>query len=120
MDDLLKEICQCKLCALHLPNEPRPILSASPKSKIAIIGHSPGRVVHKLGTPWGDASGDRLRSWMVLPKNNFIKRIILPLYQWVFATLEPVNQATYHLEKNVLLNGMNKSFYDVQNYNWSS
>ena len=33
-------------------------------AKLLIIGQAPGTRVHESGTPWDDASGERLRDWM--------------------------------------------------------
>jgi len=71
MDQLLSDIHCCTLCAAHFQHETRPVLSAHPKSKIVIIGQAPGSVVHKTGIPWGDKSGDNLRSWLHVDKETF-------------------------------------------------
>lgn len=70
MKKLLEEIKKCQLCD-DLPLGPRPVLSAHPKSKIVLIGQAPGSVVHKSGIPWDDKSGDNLRDWMGLTKDDF-------------------------------------------------
>lgn len=64
MDKLIAEIKQCKLCLPSLAHGVNPVISASPKSKIVIIGQAPGSIVHKSGVPWEDKSGERLRAWM--------------------------------------------------------
>ncbi len=71
MKELLKEIKSCVHCAAHLPLGPNPVVSASPNSKIMIIGQAPGTVVHKSGVPWDDKSGDNLRSWLGIDKETF-------------------------------------------------
>lgn len=71
MDNLLQRIRACTECAAHLPHGPRPIVAASPESRIVIIGQAPGRKVHETGVPWDDPSGDRLREWMDLDDDTF-------------------------------------------------
>lgn len=71
MDKLLKEIRSCRVCADHLPFGPNPVLLASPKSRIAIIGQAPGTRVHKTGIPWNDPSGVLLRKWMQVNDSTF-------------------------------------------------
>ena len=71
MDALLKEIKQCDICLPHLSHGVNPVMSASPKSKIAIIGQAPGSIVHKTGIPWDDKSGERLRDWLGVSKDSF-------------------------------------------------
>lgn len=71
MKHLLAEIKKCTVCLHHLENGVNPVLSASPKSKIAIIGQAPGSVVHRTGIPWDDKSGERLRGWMNVDSDQF-------------------------------------------------
>ncbi|MFK7819645.1 MAG: uracil-DNA glycosylase family protein, partial [Planctomycetaceae bacterium] len=68
---LLSDIRGCTECESSLPHEPRPILAASEKSRILIIGQAPGRRVHESGVPWDDPSGERLREWMGISKDDF-------------------------------------------------
>lgn len=70
-NSLLKRIRACEACKLALPLGPRPIVQASPHSRILIIGQAPGLKVHESGIPWDDASGDRLREWMGIGKERF-------------------------------------------------
>ena len=69
MKELLQEIHSCKVCAHKL--SPRPIVDASSKSKILIIGQAPGSVVHRTGVPWDDKSGENLRNWMGISNDDF-------------------------------------------------
>ncbi|HPF89045.1 MAG: uracil-DNA glycosylase family protein [Flavobacteriales bacterium] len=71
MKKLLADIRACAVCAKHLPLGPRPILAASPRSRIVIIGQAPGRLVHGSGMPWDDKSGDNLRTWLGVTKEQF-------------------------------------------------
>ena len=69
--NLLDQISKCTICASDLPYGPRPVVQASPKSKIAIIGQAPGRRVHESGVPWDDPSGNRLREWLNVDNATF-------------------------------------------------
>lgn len=71
MRQLLTEIRACTVCASHLPGSPRPILQAGNTSRIVIIGQAPGRRVHESGVPWDDASGQRLRQWLGISRQQF-------------------------------------------------
>lgn len=66
---LLGEIRACRACAL--PHEPRPVLRASARARILIVGQAPGRRVHETGLPFNDPSGDRLRTWMGIDRETF-------------------------------------------------
>lgn len=71
MKELLSQIRACTVCLSQLENGVRPVVAASKGSKIAIIGQAPGSVVHASGVPWDDKSGERLRSWMGVNKDQF-------------------------------------------------
>ncbi len=71
MKQLLKEIKACTICKDVLGHGPNPVLAATSKSKIAIIGQAPGRVVHQSGVPWDDKSGQRLREWFGVTDYQF-------------------------------------------------
>ena len=47
------------------------VFSVDSASKIVIIGQAPGRIVHKSGIPWDDKSGDNLRKWLNVSKEEF-------------------------------------------------
>ncbi len=79
MKKLLQEIRSCTTCCKFLPNAPRPILQASPSSKIVIIGQAPGQKVQNSGIPWGDQSGNELRRWLGVTKDQFYDEKIFAL-----------------------------------------
>lgn len=68
---LLREVRACTLCATHLPLPPRPILRVSTTTRLLIVGQAPGVKVHHTGIPWNDPSGDRLRLWLQLSREEF-------------------------------------------------
>lgn len=70
-DDRLKEVRACRLCEAHLPLGPRPVVWLAPEVRLLIIGQAPGTKVHESGIPWDDASGDRLRDWLGLSREQF-------------------------------------------------
>ncbi len=67
----LAEVRNCTLCEAQLPLGPRPVLIANPRARLLIIGQAPGTRVHKTGIPWNDPSGDRLRQWLGLSREQF-------------------------------------------------
>ena len=68
---LLREVRACRVCEAHLPNPPKPILLAAASATLMIVGQAPGRKVHETGIPWNDPSGDRLREWLKLEREQF-------------------------------------------------
>ena len=79
MKSLLTRIRNCKECEKHLELGANPIIAASTKSKIIIIGQAPGRIVHQTGIPWNDKSGDNLRNWLGVDKTAFYNEHIFAL-----------------------------------------
>jgi uracil-DNA glycosylase len=61
----------CRVCAAHLPHEPRPVLRAAASARLLIVGQAPGSKVHASGIPWNDPSGNRLRDWLALDRETF-------------------------------------------------
>jgi uracil-DNA glycosylase len=68
---LLKQVRACRECEAHLPLGPRPTVQISASARILIIGQAPGSVVHESGVPWDDRSGDQLRAWLGVEREDF-------------------------------------------------
>jgi uracil-DNA glycosylase len=49
----------------------RPLYSAAPTARVAIIGQAPGRAAQESGIPWNDPSGVRLRDWLGVSDEQF-------------------------------------------------
>jgi len=71
LDVLLRRVRACTICADCLPLGPRPVLQAAASARILIAGQAPGRKVHASGIPFDDASGERLRDWLGLTRDQF-------------------------------------------------
>jgi len=71
LDRLLANIRSCRHCEAHLPHGPRPIVQAGGNARVVIIGQAPGSRVHASGVPWDDDSGDRLRGWLGMSREDF-------------------------------------------------
>ncbi len=76
---LLEQVRQCKACEAALPLEPRPTIQVHPEARLLIIGQAPGLKVHQTGIPWNDASGERLREWIGIPKEIFYDESIVAI-----------------------------------------
>ena len=68
---LLSEVRACRLCEAQLPLGANPVLRASHTARLLIVGQAPGTRVHATGIPWNDPSGDRLRNWLQLDREQF-------------------------------------------------
>ncbi len=68
---LLADVRACTICAGALPHGPRPVLQMSRSSRVLIVGQAPGRRVHESGVPFDDPSGERLRDWMGVTREQF-------------------------------------------------
>ena len=64
LTNLLRDVLACRICEVHLPLDPRPVVQLSSTARLLIVGQAPGSKVHHSGIPWNDVSGDRLRHWM--------------------------------------------------------
>ena len=79
MKRLLEDIRKCQNCKQFLPYVPRPVLQASAVSKIVIIGQAPGLKVNQSGVPWDDLSGNELRRWLGVSKEQFYNNKLFAL-----------------------------------------
>lgn len=76
-DTLVADLKACRICrdaprfGAPLPHEPRPVIQASPRSRILIAGQAPGTRVHASGKPFTDPSGVRLREWLGVDDGAF-------------------------------------------------
>ncbi|MBN8248901.1 MAG: uracil-DNA glycosylase family protein [Verrucomicrobia bacterium] len=71
LDALLARVRSCRECEAVLPLGPRPVLRISAEARLLIVGQAPGRRVHETGIPWNDPSGDRLRDWLAMDREQF-------------------------------------------------
>nr|WP_252393877.1 uracil-DNA glycosylase family protein [Candidatus Rhodoblastus alkanivorans] len=76
LDALVARIRACRLCVERpfgppLPHEPRPVLQISARARLLVAGQAPGTRVHATGLPFNDASGERLRDWMGVTREQF-------------------------------------------------
>lgn len=69
-----RQIENCRLNNFNLPLHMRPILQISSTASLLVVGPAPGIRAHKTGIPWDDASGERLRSWLNIPKDEFYNK----------------------------------------------
>ena len=73
---LCAEIAACRACAERFAatcsgHTPRPVVRLPATARLLIAGQAPGARVHASGTPFLDASGDRLRAWMGVTAEAF-------------------------------------------------
>ena len=77
--ELIPAIKACTLCAddfghTATAHEPRPVVWFKPQARLLIVGQAPGLRVHESGVPFDDRSGDRLRDWLGLTRDEFYDR----------------------------------------------
>ncbi|WP_024599447.1 uracil-DNA glycosylase family protein [Pseudoalteromonas sp. TAE56] len=68
---LIGQVSKCVICEAHLPLGARPVIQFNPNARILIAGQAPGVKVHETGVPFNDASGNRLREWLGLTRDEF-------------------------------------------------
>lgn len=82
LESLLRQVRACTHCAEMLPHPPRPVLRASRRARIVLIGQAPGARVHETGVPWQDESGQHLREWLDVSEQELLdpeRFAILPM-----------------------------------------
>ena len=74
IESVVERVRACRVCERSvppLPNEARPIIAGSPRSRIRIISQAPGTRAHAKGLPFYDPSGVRLREWLGVDEEAF-------------------------------------------------
>ena len=71
VEAIAAEARACTVCAAHLPLGPRPVFRISATARVLIMGQAPGTKVHATGIPWNDPSGERLRGWLMMDREQF-------------------------------------------------
>ncbi|EJF94099.1 uracil-DNA glycosylase family protein [Bartonella taylorii] len=83
--ELEKRIYSCRICTQQpyylppLPHEPKPVAYLSDTALIAIAGQAPGLRVHESSIPFNDRSGERLRNWLNVTKEEFYNRSLFAI-----------------------------------------
>jgi uracil-DNA glycosylase len=72
-EELVNKAKRCVHCDSLIPHSPRPILIWPKQPKIVLISQAPGRLAHESSLAWNDASGDRLRAWLGVNRQQFYK-----------------------------------------------
>ncbi len=75
----VEKIRACRICVESprgspLPHEPRPVLRVSATARLLVASQAPGVRAHASGLPFDDPSGERLRGWMGLSREEFYDR----------------------------------------------
>jgi uracil-DNA glycosylase family 4 len=71
IEQLVSQVKACSICKAHLPSGVRPIIQLSSEAKILIAGQAPGAAADRKGIPFDDASGERLRQWLGVSREQF-------------------------------------------------
>mgnify|MGYP001815091835 FL=1 len=71
LTDLLADVRACRACEAELPLGANPVLRASETARLLIVGQAPGTRVHATSIPWNDPSGERLRTWLDIDREQF-------------------------------------------------
>ena len=73
------DIAACRICADRFAatathHQPRPVVWFKGPPRLLIASQAPGARVHEAQTPFWDRSGDRLRDWLGISKDDFYDR----------------------------------------------
>ena len=89
MNDIFSEVQSCQLCKDRFAltktrHAPRPVIQGSSSAKVLIAGQAPGLRVYQSGRPFDDPSGDRLRAWLGVEKDEFYDADIFEIVPMAF------------------------------------
>lgn len=71
IDAIIKEIMEDPMNAEYTERGIEPLFNAPKEATMAIIGQAPGRKAEETRLFWNDPSGDRLREWMGVSREQF-------------------------------------------------
>jgi uracil-DNA glycosylase family 4 len=71
LQTLIAEMRQCRLCEAEMQRAPNPVFQLSETAKVLVAGQAPGNLADTTGVPFNDPSGDRLRDWMGVTREEF-------------------------------------------------
>jgi uracil-DNA glycosylase len=76
LEELVLRARACRKCRdagerAPLRQEPRPLFQVSATARICIASQAPGIRAHNSGIPFDDPSGERLRAWMGVTREEF-------------------------------------------------
>ncbi|MDN3638604.1 uracil-DNA glycosylase family protein [Simiduia curdlanivorans] len=109
--NLARDIANCQLCAGLLPDPPKPILQLGFNAPILIAGQAPGRLTRVRGLAFDDASGDRLRAWLGVTREQFYNPSLFSILPMGFCypgtgtngDLAPRAECAAHWRRKVLI-----------------
>ncbi len=86
---LVTQISKCSICADRFAqtatrHRPRPVPWFQAGTPIMVAGQAPGMRVHEVGKPFWDRSGDRLRDWMGVTRDQFYDRALVSVLPTAF------------------------------------
>lgn len=70
-EQIKNEIIQDPLNEFYTERQIEPLFKASKEAKIIIVGQAPGRIAEATRLYWNDLSGDKLRLWMGVSREEF-------------------------------------------------
>jgi uracil-DNA glycosylase len=76
LEQLISRARSCRKCCdaplgAPIPQEPNPLFQVSDTARVCIASQAPGVRAHNTSLPFADASGERLRAWMGVTRNEF-------------------------------------------------
>lgn len=72
-NEIKQEIMDDAMNVLYTKKGIQPLFKASKNARITVVGQAPGRKAEETHLFWNDLSGDRLREWMGISREEFYK-----------------------------------------------
>ena len=86
----------------------KPLFTIPKTARINIVGQAPGIRAQESGLYWNDPSGDNLRDWMGVSREEFYESGMFAIVPMIFISQVMVNQVIYLLAKDLQTSGMRK------------
>lgn len=74
LSEIRKKIIQDPDNRIFLKKKWPPVYTADESATVLIIGQAPGRIAQESGIPWNDLSGDNLREWLGVTRDEFYNK----------------------------------------------
>lgn len=106
VEQIKKEIMADPQNAYFTKQGIEPLFSAPATARMIIVGQAPGRIAQERKRFWDDPSGDRLRSWLGVSRDEFYNSNKIAILPMDFYFPGKGKGATCHHATTSLLNGI--------------
>lgn len=92
----------------------KPLFTIPKTARINIVGQAPGIRAQESGLYWNDPSGDNLREWLGVSKEQFYNSGLFAIIPMDFISPATENQAIYRQGRALLKSGTSEFLLSLQ------